>query len=747
MSAWAAGLAAALLVPLLAGGPVLAGPCDPPDPVPLYRSDPSFGKARYAWQAGRVDEALALLEAWRDAPEAPPGPLIDWLAGRWLEAASRSDEALRRFASVSGSPLDDDARLREGRLRLEAGDLARARAAFAGISPASRHWAGARLALGEALVREGRAGAARVVLSDLLRDELPADQRMDVTVAMIRSLAALGQSDAARELARAAWLEAPAGDLPGLTRERAALGRSPTAIDESLRTLLKGDSRDAVRLARWARTHRKAADERDPGLADLARGMAIQGDPRNREATIAALQRARAAAVDRTMSALAAYELGDVRVNGGDDRAALALFVEALDRDPGGPLAAEAAFSASRCAARVGDPTAAVAVLDRVAAADPPVAADARIRWEAALAWMVSGRTVEALAALERAATRLERGDGLPYGSAERVRYFRGVLLLSAGHREEALADLRRVARNDPHTWYGVLARERLVQAGDRQASPDRDPSCSAARGPAWLWRLGYREEARAEMSARAASGLLDEASARVLATLLADPSMGDGRARSRDYLRGPLAEGDEALRDAAYPQPFGDEVATAAAESGADPALVYGVMRVESGFHPKARSPKGAVGLMQLLPAAAKRVATIVLGDRKVAGGLWRPANNVRLGTAYLAELSRLFRGHLPLVLAGYHAGPGAARRFHRALGHLPTDLFVEAIPYPATSAYVKRVVAFAAGYRDLLDDGTRGPMVLDPRPPTTLGPFMEPHRPEPRALLPSDCPVASAR
>lgn len=740
-----AAVGAAALVAFCAVRTAAAAPCDAPDPTPLYRTDPGFAKARTAALAGRTDEALALLEAWRETPGAPPGNLVDWMAGRWLEDAARPAEALRRFTTVTGSPLDDDARLREGRLHLQTGDLARARAAFAGISPASRHWAGARLALAEALVQEGRAGAARVVLSDLMRDDLPADQRSGATLALVRALSALGQGESSRTLARAAWLEtAPGSTGTDLARELAAQGRPPTALDEVLRTLLKADPRDAARIARWARTHRKDADARDPGLADLARGIAIQGDPRNRDATLQALESAQRLAVDPTLGALAAYERGDALVNGGDDRAARLQFLAAYDRDPGGPLASDAAFSVARCAARIGDPAGAVAILDRMSAADPPLAPDVRVRWEAALAWMLSGRTDPALAALNRILTRLDRGEGLPYGSAERARYFRGVLLLSAGHRDEALADLRRVARNDPHTWFGVLARERLSEAGDTPPPPFRDPACQASRGPVWLWRLGYREEARAEMSARASAGLLDEASARVLAVLLADPSLGEARARVRDYLRGPRAEGDQFLVDAAYPQPFGDEVATATAESELDPALVYGVMRVESAFHPRARSPKGAVGLMQLLPASARRVALSVLGDRKVAGGLWRPANNVRLGTAYLSTLSQHFRGHVPLVLAGYHAGPGAARRFHRTLGALPTDLFVEALPYAATVAYVKRVVAYAAGYRALLDDGTRGPLVVQPRPPTSLGPFMEPRRPEPRVVVPASKAVA---
>jgi soluble lytic murein transglycosylase len=722
---------------------VLAAPCDAIDPTPLYRANLEFAKARSAFQSGRIDESLALLELWRDSTGGRRGDVTDWLAGRWLSEAGRLDEAIDRLSAVSGSPLDDDARFREGRLYLDAGNLAQARDAFARISPASRHWARARLALSEALVREGRSGAAHVVLADLLRDDLPADQRNDAVLAMIRALAAAGDVDGAMRLSRSAWLKASASYLPDMTRQRTQLGSSPSILDGHLRTLLKGDSRDVLRLAGWTRTHRKAADALDPGLHDLCQGMVLQADPRNRDATLAALERAGTLAVDVTLGAVAVYESGDTLVNTGDDQGAGMRFMATLQRDPGGPMAADAAISAARCAARTGQPGKAVAVLDQLGAIDPPTVSEAALQWEIALAWMLAGNTAEALIALDAAARRLGRGTGLPYGAAEKVMYFRGILLQSSGHAVEGLADLRRVARNDPHTWYGMLARSRLAELGEvTRTPPYRDPSCATAQGPAWLWRLGYRDEARAEMSARAAAGILDEASSRILALLLADPSTGEGRARSRDYLRGPRGEGDESLVDAAYPRQFLDEVMAAVAETDMDPALVFGVIRVESGFHPKARSPKGAIGLMQVMPSTAQRVATLVLRDRHLAGGLWRPSNNVRLGTTYLNELSRHFRGHLPLILAGYHAGPAAARRFLKTLGHLSTDLFVEALPYQATSAYVKRVVSYATGYRALLDDGTRGPVTLEPHPPTSLGPFMEPHRPEPRA-----CDFGSSR
>ena len=85
------------------------------------------------------------------------------------------------------------------------------------------------------------------------------------------------------------------------------------------------------------------------------------------------------------------------------------------------------------------------------------------------------------------------------------------------------------------------------------------------------------------------------------------------------------------------------------ARQYGVSPALVRAVIQVESGWEPGAHSPKGAQGLMQLMPATAERF------------GLIHPFyihENVRGGVAYLAELQKLFRGDLRLMIAAYHAG-----------------------------------------------------------------------------------------
>jgi hypothetical protein len=122
--------------------------------------------------------------------------------------------------------------------------------------------------------------------------------------------------------------------------------------------------------------------------------------------------------------------------------------------------------------------------------------------------------------------------------------------------------------------------------------------------------------------------------------------------------------------------------VASAASRHGVDPRLVQAVIQVESAFNAKARSPKGARGLMQLMPATAARFGATAETD------LFNPAVNVDLGVRYLRVLSDQFADRLDLVLAAYNAGEGAVMRN----GH-------EVPPFRETRDYVRKVLDLYPG------------------------------------------------
>ena len=120
--------------------------------------------------------------------------------------------------------------------------------------------------------------------------------------------------------------------------------------------------------------------------------------------------------------------------------------------------------------------------------------------------------------------------------------------------------------------------------------------------------------------------------------------------------------------------------IARIAREEGVDPALVHAVVAAESAYNPEARSPKGAVGLMQLMPATAERFG--LPRERRTD-----PERNLRAGSQYLHWLLEYFDQDLTLAVAGYNAGEGAVLKYDHQIP-----------PYPETQAYVRRVQGFLA-------------------------------------------------
>ena len=122
--------------------------------------------------------------------------------------------------------------------------------------------------------------------------------------------------------------------------------------------------------------------------------------------------------------------------------------------------------------------------------------------------------------------------------------------------------------------------------------------------------------------------------------------------------------------------------VSANAAAYSVDPGLVRSIVEAESGFDPRAISPAGARGLMQLMPETARSLGVVDAYD---------PGENLRGGTRYLRGLLDRF-GDVRLAVAAYNAGPAAIERF----GGVP--------PFSETQAYVRRVLT---RYRQLSKDG----------------------------------------
>lgn len=209
-------------------------------------------------------------------------------------------------------------------------------------------------------------------------------------------------------------------------------------------------------------------------------------------------------------------------------------------------------------------------------------------------------------------------------------------------------------------------ARKRIFAPGERRQSSG--PSPQGVEQHAWFWKLHPTTAV--------------EAGARWNAVI---ETFAERRKTGKALTRAPLIEGITAA--------YGGEMATAAALHRISPALVAAVIAVESAGRPAAVSPKGAAGLMQLIPSTARRFGVSQSFDA---------AQNIAGGAAYLDWLLTHFRGDIVQALAGYNAGENAVGRH----GGVP--------PYRETRDYVVKVLdalVLAGSYCKVPPTGPRAP------------------------------------
>ena len=139
----------------------------------------------------------------------------------------------------------------------------------------------------------------------------------------------------------------------------------------------------------------------------------------------------------------------------------------------------------------------------------------------------------------------------------------------------------------------------------------------------------------------------------------------------------------------------YGPLIQKASDKYKVDYSLVKAVIKAESNFNHKAVSPKGAQGLMQLMP---KTASTLQVKDS------FEPESNIEGGVKYLRYLMNVYNGHLPLALAAYNAGEKAVARY----GGIP--------PYAETKGYVKRVLSLYKQYSAEPKDGRTAVVSMRP-------------------------------
>lgn len=513
----------------------------------------------------------------------------------------------------------------------------------------------------------------------------------------------------------------------------------------------------ALHLARWG-SRWPGADERlleacrsgplrptAAQRASLAAGIAQLGDG---DGALACLggdggDPARAAAASQ-LSAAGRLDLGRALLQGKPERhpQALALLLEvARQGGPGGGspeaedavrlLAKQDGAEAQKVLEslpetwRVSAPVAARRVLADPKAADalavlrrwPDDPASWELQWELARRQLLAGQW-------DAAATLLRTipAERLPAPLAARSRFWLGMIQRQQSDESAAAATWRELRRQSPGGYYGWRAAVQLGEAdhlaagqptggasgsghgmpADADRSNDWQPLASGDPLLDQLWRLDQRDEAwetwraqRGSTPPRQAAELLVEGRLR---QGVGDDWTGLGQLEQASLrLRPDQCALLPQLERSLHPQRFLQAFRPVAEQRQVPLELLQGLAKQESRFTPTVHSAAGAVGLMQLMPATAAELA----GGPVSTAELERPERNAALGGLYLKGQLQQWQGDPLPAVASYNAGPGAVADWVNARLRSAPELWVEAIPFPETRIYVKKVLGNAWSYR----------------------------------------------
>ncbi|MBJ7222780.1 MULTISPECIES: murein transglycosylase [unclassified Brenneria] len=154
------------------------------------------------------------------------------------------------------------------------------------------------------------------------------------------------------------------------------------------------------------------------------------------------------------------------------------------------------------------------------------------------------------------------------------------------------------------------------------------------------------------------------------------------------------------------FPLAWNDEFLRATQDKGISQSYAMAIARQESAWNPQARSPVGASGLMQLMPATAQQTAQMSnITGYSNSSQLFDPQTNIQLGTSYLEYVYQTFGRNRILASAAYNAGPSRVNTWLRnSAGRIDAVAFIESIPFSETRGYVKNVLAYDVFYRHFL-------------------------------------------
>ena len=345
--------------------------------------------------------------------------------------------------------------------------------------------------------------------------------------------------------------------------------------------------------------------------------------------------------------------------------------------------------------------------------------------WRAGVAALRADQNERALSNLSALVARQPTGD---LGLA--ADYWLAVAQSRNGDISSAIRGLNTLAARYPYHYYGLTATTQLMQLAEQKTTPNsKRPEFPA---------LSMHSSTKAQAEYKAAmvlarAGLIHDAAwylRRLLERRTADKGLALLAARASaqandhanvtriivnhfgEFLNQPSQGLPGDFWTLVYPRPFWDVIVKASETHGSDPTLLVSLMRRESRFNPTARSPVGAIGLLQIMPNTARALAqragvTNVLSASGIdEEKLALPSVNIQISARLNADLLQLFNHQRIPTIASYNAGEDRAAEWWTASSSLSFDFFVDTIPYRETRNFAREVLANYAAYERVYAD-----------------------------------------
>ncbi len=626
-------------------------------------------------------------------------------------------ESAFRAAAVAGASLADYADYLGAQAAIAGGhpgDAISLLERFDERHPGSLFVPQAPVLLANAYLAGNDAGNALRVLQPL--QEGPLGTHLDFRVTLARALQMSGNTTAAAELYRGIYL----GDA--LSNEAANAKSQMAAINVPLTAGERKQHADAMFNAKQygqAAAEYRALEQNDGTLTQADRdALEIYGavcDLRLKRLSRADVEHLPVTNDDT--AALKMYLKSELARNDGEAGEHDALVQAMLQQYPSSRWLEEALYSGGNMYLIKRDPTHAIGDYAALVSHFPHSTYAPSAHWRAAWLSYRLRRMPDAARMFDEQITTYPGGTEIPGALYWRGRLYEDV----EGNAGQALNYYKAVNAAYVNSYYAMLARQRLAVLGSHAAAepspvlssvravedphlidavPEDDPHLIKAK---LLANAALNEYIRPEIQLSTTSGQWGAlAEAQIYQSFGENARALQAMKRSKvPFSSLSVAEVPAAYWQLVFPRPYWPQLASDAQAQGLDPYLVTSLVRQESEFNPGAVSRANAYGLMQLLPSTGKMLAR-QQGERRFnTNELFDPAENLRLGTAYLRQNIDHYGGQVEYALAAYNAGDAPVRQWIASGDYKDVPEWVESIPYTETRDYVQGILRNREVYR----------------------------------------------